>query len=83
MTNLLITTDNKGNIHYFNQAEAENIGLNQESVDKDISTFFKGSLDKKILQEILSAADSHKEILESSISAMKGIPFIPSISSTS
>ena len=63
MTNLLITTDDKGNIHYFNQAAAERLGMNNDSIDKGIGTFFSNSLNKKILKEIISTADSHKEIL--------------------
>ena len=63
MTNLLITTDEKGNIHYFNQAAAERLGMNQDNIGKDFETFFKKPLNKKILKEITSTADSHKEIL--------------------
>lgn len=63
MTNLLITTDEKGNIHYFNQAAAERLRMNNNSIDKNIGTFFSNSLNKKILKEITSTTDSHKEIL--------------------
>ncbi len=63
MTNLLITTDNKGNIHYFNQAAAERLGMNQDSIGNDFESFFKKPLNKKILKEITATADSHKEIL--------------------
>ncbi|MCK5199743.1 MAG: guanylate cyclase, partial [Spirochaetales bacterium] len=59
----LITTDEKGNIHYFNQAAAERLGMNQDNIGKDFETFFKKPLNKKILKEITSTADSHKEIL--------------------
>ena len=63
MTNLLITTDEKGNIHYFNEAAAERLGMNNNSIDRGIGTFFSNSLNKKILNEIISTVDSHKEIL--------------------
>lgn len=63
MTNLLITTDEKGNIHYFNQAAAERLGLNQDSIGNSFEVFFKKPLNKKILKEITSTADTHKEIL--------------------
>ena len=63
MTNLLVTTDEKGNIHYFNQAAAERLGMDQDIIGKDFETFFKKPLNKKILKEITSTADSHKEIL--------------------
>jgi len=63
MTNLLITTDKKGNIHYFNKAAAERLGLTQENVNKDIGNFFNKSLNKKILKEIISTEKSHNEIL--------------------
>lgn len=63
MTNLLITTDEKGNIHYFNQAAAERLSMNQDSIGNAFEVFFKKPLSKKILKEITSTADSHKEIL--------------------
>jgi len=63
MTNLLITTDKNGNIHYFNQAAAERLGLNKQNIDTDMSAFFKKSLNKKLLKEIVATENSHKEIL--------------------
>ena len=63
MTNLLITTDGKGNIHYFNQAAAQRLGLNEKNIDSNMESFFSNSLNKKILKEIISSADSHNEIL--------------------
>jgi adenylate cyclase len=63
MTNLLITTDGKGSIHYFNSAAAERLGLNTGSIDTDLKSFFNKSLNKKILNEVISSADTHKEIL--------------------
>lgn len=63
MTNLLITTDGKGNIHYFNQAAAERLGLNERNIDKNLEVLFNKSINKKILKEIVSTADSHNEIL--------------------
>ena len=63
MTNLLITTDKNSNIHYFNQAAAERLGLTQKNIDKDMSNFFSKSLNKKILTEIKSTENSHNEIL--------------------
>ena len=63
MTNLLITTDSKGNIHYFNQAAAERLGLTEKNIDNNLGSFFNKTLNKKILNEVISTADSHKEIL--------------------
>jgi len=63
MTNLLVTTDKNGNIHYFNQAAAERLRLNHDSIGYSLEEFFNKTLNKKILKEITSTAVSHKEIL--------------------
>lgn len=63
MTNLLITTDKNGNIHYFNQAAAERLGLNEKNINISMGDFFESSINKKILKEITSTADSHIEVL--------------------
>jgi len=63
MTNLLVTTDNKGNIHYFNQAAAERLGITSDNIGQDIDSYFKKSLSKKIRKEITSTAENYKKIL--------------------
>ncbi len=63
MTNLLITTDAKGNIHYFNQAAAERLGLKDENIDQGIGEFFSDSLNRKILKEITGKKSFDREIL--------------------
>ncbi|MCF6335785.1 MAG: guanylate cyclase, partial [Spirochaetales bacterium] len=63
MTNLLITTDEKGNIHYFNQAAAERLNLNPENINQGIEKFFSNSLNNKILKEITKKGSFDKEIL--------------------
>ena len=63
MTNLLVTTDNKGNIHYFNQAAAERLGMTQDNIGQGIDSYFKKSLSKKIRKEIIATETNYKKIL--------------------
>ena len=65
MTNLLVTTDRSGNIHYFNQVAAERLGLTEEVIGKGFEDFFKKEIDKKILNQIRKAENSGAEILGS------------------
>ncbi len=63
MTNLLITTDREGRIHYFNSAAGERLGLNSEKIDATLGEAFKGSLDRKILKAFDTSKDTGKEVL--------------------
>ena len=63
MTNLLITTDDAGNIHYFNRAAAERLGLDEGATKKPVSTFFGKNLSKKVLKSIGSVAESREPVL--------------------
>ncbi len=63
MTNLLVTTDSKGNIHYFNDAARERLGITEEDVDKDFSKVFQKRLSKKIFNAITKSADSDDTLL--------------------
>jgi len=55
MTDLLITTDAKGQIHYFNRAALERLGLKEELVGKPFEKVFNTSLGKKVLRAINEA----------------------------
>lgn len=63
MTNLLITTDENGGIHYFNRAAAERFGLDEKSLGKDFSKLFAPHFTKTIFKSIQSAdADSRERL---------------------
>lgn len=63
MTNLLITTDEKGNIHYFNKAAAERLRLDDTWLGKSLHTFVEKSIGKSILKTITKAQKDYNEIL--------------------
>jgi PAS domain-containing protein len=47
ITNLIITVDPEGQIHYFNRAAAEFMGLDETCLGKGIKEIFKGALSPK------------------------------------
>ncbi len=63
MTDLLITTDEDGGIHYFNRAAAEELGFDEEILGKPFDQVFKGRLGKRILTTIQNADKDGKERL--------------------
>lgn len=52
MTNLLVTTDPDGTIHYFNRAAAERLGLREDHLEKDFNKLFGRSLTKAVRRNI-------------------------------
>jgi len=63
MTNLLITTDESGGIHYFNRAAAERFGLDETSLGKDFSKRFAPHFTQTIFKAIHSADQDSRERL--------------------
>ncbi len=63
MSDLLITTDSKGRIHYFNRAAVERLGLGDELFGKSLQDVFKSSVGKKILNAIQKADAEDREKL--------------------
>jgi adenylate cyclase len=63
MSDLLITTDSKGQIHYFNRAALERIGLQEELIGQPLEKVFRASLGKKILNAIRQADENDQERL--------------------
>lgn len=63
MTNLLVTTDEKGNIHYFNKAAAERLSLDESYLGKSLYSFIKGSMGKSILRQIEKSQKDFQEVL--------------------
>ncbi len=63
MTNFLITTDENGHIHYFNEAAMERLGLSEEHYESPFDGVFKNRLGKEILRSIKAAENDGKERL--------------------
>jgi PAS domain S-box-containing protein len=52
MTNMIVTTDPSGNIHYFNKAAAEALSLGEQDLEENFQAVFKKSLGSRILGAI-------------------------------
>ncbi len=52
MTNLLVTTDESGRIHYFNRAAAERLRLDETRLGEPFREVFSAGLTKKVLNAI-------------------------------
>ena len=63
MTNLLITTDPDGSIHYFNRAAAERLGLDEEHLQRDFKKIMGKGLTKTVTKNIDSVAQSKESVL--------------------
>ncbi|MBI9107704.1 MAG: PAS domain S-box protein [Spirochaetales bacterium] len=63
MSDFLITTNSDGNIHYFNRAAAEKLGLSEEHIGKNMTTFFSEKITKKALNAINKADNEDSLIL--------------------
>ncbi len=61
MTNLLVTTDAKGNIRYYNGAAAEAFSLSPSDVSKPLGARFESSLGKRVLKAIDRARKEGRE----------------------
>ncbi len=62
MTNLLITTDDKGRLAYFNPRAAEGFGLTEDHKNRKLSRIFTKPLGKKTLDLIEKARTQGKEM---------------------
>ncbi|MFW6250800.1 MAG: adenylate/guanylate cyclase domain-containing protein [Alkalispirochaetaceae bacterium] len=63
MTNLLVTTDPDGSIHYFNRAAAERLGLREEHLSHDFNTVFAKALTKAVKKNIEKVGETGNPIL--------------------
>ena len=63
MTNMIITTDPAGQIHYFNEAAARVMGLSESDLGRSLKDTFNKSFSAKILQTIIGSLDNGNEIL--------------------
>lgn len=63
MTNLLVTTDEKGNIHYFNRAAAERLGLDESLPGKPLEGHFRNKIGKRVLGAVQKTYGDSQERL--------------------
>jgi adenylate cyclase len=63
MTNILITTDEKNNIEYFNQSAEVSMGMDKTSLGIPLVQYFKKGLSKKLLTTAVKVGTSGQEIL--------------------
>ncbi|MBT3273284.1 MAG: guanylate cyclase [Spirochaetales bacterium] len=63
MTNLLITTDSNGCIHYFNEAARKKLALSESHVGSSFEKILKKPLSRKIFTSINKVATTNQEIL--------------------
>jgi PAS domain S-box-containing protein len=63
MTNLIITADPDGQIHYFNRAAAEAMGLDESCLGKSIASVFQNALGAKTLKTISGSFAAREEIV--------------------
>ena len=63
MTNLLLTIDDDGKLHYFNRVAAERLGLNDQDIGSSFGTLFQATLDRRILNAIERSEKSGEEVL--------------------
>ncbi|WP_020611118.1 adenylate/guanylate cyclase domain-containing protein [Sediminispirochaeta bajacaliforniensis] len=61
MTDLLITTDESGAIHYFNRAAVERFGLDESAYGKSVRDLFSSNLSKAVLSAIAESDRDGKE----------------------
>ncbi|MDC7240395.1 MAG: adenylate/guanylate cyclase domain-containing protein [Spirochaetales bacterium] len=62
MTNILITTDEKDRIRYFNNMAEESMGMDESVIGMDLDKFFKRSLSRKVLNAIHNAREKGVEV---------------------
>jgi len=63
MTNMIITTDAKGHIYYFNEPAAQAMGLKEEDLGRSMESVFWNSFSSKTIQTILKSLEDGNEIL--------------------
>ncbi len=82
MTNMLVTTDIKGGIEYFNSQAAEKLDLSEDDIGRKFDQVFKDSIDKKIIDTVRSSmTDPGKQLeVEGIFKGKKEIDFLLTVS---
>ncbi len=63
MTNLLVTTDRNGELHYFNRAAQERLGLDEGHIGRSFESVFSTMVDRNIVKAVLRSKDTGDEQL--------------------
>ncbi len=63
MTNLLVTTDRRGTVQYFNRAAAERLDLQDEHIGKPLSEVFGSRVDSRVLNALEQSGTTGDEQL--------------------
>jgi len=63
MTNLLVTTDAEGRIHYFNRAAADRLSLEDSHLGQTFEKVFARGFSKKVMSNLARATGSGQSIL--------------------
>lgn len=63
MTNLLITTNKDGSIHYFNRSAAERLGLTEKDLSQDVNGVLGRGVTKKLMKRVASVSESGRPLL--------------------
>jgi adenylate cyclase len=63
MTNLLITTDRNGQIHYFNDAARQKLGLGENHVGLAFDDVLKKGLSRKVVNSVKRVSSNRQELL--------------------
>ncbi|HUX52025.1 MAG TPA: adenylate/guanylate cyclase domain-containing protein [Spirochaetia bacterium] len=63
MTNLLVTTDEAGNIRYFNTEARNRLGLTDDAIDKPIEKIFAKEIARSVFKAVRQAGTENRAIL--------------------
>jgi len=63
MTNMIITTDEVGQIYYFNEPAAHAMGLKEEDLGRGLENVFRNCLSQRAITAILKSLETGEEIL--------------------
>jgi len=63
MTNMIVTTDEAGQIYYFNEPAGKAMGLTEEDLGSHLENAFRKSLSARVINAILTSLEEGDEIL--------------------
>jgi len=63
MTNLLVTTDEHGHVHYFNRAAAERLAISEDTLGRPVADVFGKRLSKSVMNTLEKVRETGSEIL--------------------
>jgi adenylate cyclase len=63
MTNLLVTTDDAGRVHYFNRAAADRLGVTETNIGQKLDSVFGKGLSKRVISSLDRVRQTGSSIL--------------------